>query len=166
MSIPGFFFSLVLIWVQMLMMIKNFVKSLQLEESLVLLYLVVMHLRVIMHNIYNAVVLCAVLCCALVCCSVLCCAAVSKVNKSESCTMAGPVWGNEREGGEARWMGIRIFSADKRFAIGSLVVKRFWFTVAKMIILEILVPCCQKVLIHSCQEIWVWQRSKILLLDV
>lgn len=156
MSIPGFFFSLVLIWVQMLMMIKNFVKSLQLEESLVLLYLVVMHLRVIMHNIYNAVV----------CCAVLCCAAVSKVNKSESCTMAGPVWGNEREGGEARWMGIRIFSADKRFAIGSLVAKRFWFTVAKMIILEILVPCCQKVLIHSCQEIWVWQRSKILLLDV
>ena len=67
-------------------------KSLQLEESLVLLYLVVMHLRVIMHNIYNAVV----------CCAVLCCAAVSKVNKSESCTMAGPVWGNEKEGGEAR----------------------------------------------------------------
>ena len=61
-------------------------KSLQLEESLVLLYLVVMHLRVIMHNIYNAAV----------CCAVLCCAAVSKVNKSESCTMAGPVWGNER----------------------------------------------------------------------
>ena len=81
----------------------------------------------------NAVVCCAVLCCAVVCCSVLCCAAVSKVNKSESCTMAGPVWGNEREGGEARWMGIRKFSADKRFAIGSLVAKRFWFTVAKMI---------------------------------
>ena len=75
-------------------------KSLQLEESLVLLYLVVMHLRVIMHNIYNAVVCCAVLCCAVVCCSVLCCAAVSKVNKSESCTMAGPVWGNEKEGGK------------------------------------------------------------------
>ena len=74
------------------MMIKNFVKSLQLEESLVLLYLVVMHLRVIMHNIYNAVV----------CCAVLCCAAVSKVNKSESCTMAGPARGNERDGGEAR----------------------------------------------------------------
>ena len=71
---------------QMLMMIRNFVKSLQLEESLVLLYLVVMHLRVIMHNIYNAAV----------CCAVLCCAAVSKVNKSESCIMAGPVWGNER----------------------------------------------------------------------
>ena len=67
-------------------------KSLQLEESLVLLYSVVMHLRVIMHNIYNAVV----------CCAVLCCAAVSKVNKSESCTMAGPVWGNEKGGGEGR----------------------------------------------------------------
>ena len=89
---PRIFFFLELIWVQMLMMIRNFVKSLQLEESLVLLYLVVMHLRVIMHNIYNAVV----------CCAVLCCAAVSKVNKSESCTMAGPVWGNEREGGEAK----------------------------------------------------------------